>query len=118
MNLKYILVSLVLYAGISTAALPTGDTQGKVSAVRVLNTSSGGNSFRVYFTSTTSDRFLCIQTNGYITVRENGLSVSPESYKYMYSMALAALTSGKALALDSSASEPCENVNASMMVAN
>jgi hypothetical protein len=99
-------------------ALPVGDTQGKVSAVRVLNNTSGSNSLRVYFSTTTNDRFECVKNDGYITIRENGSNVTAVSYEHIYSMALTALASGSVLALDSAASSPCVNVNTSMVVAN
>jgi len=40
MKIIYMLIAIVFIPGLSVAAPPTGDTQGKVSAVRVLNISS------------------------------------------------------------------------------
>lgn len=118
MQFKYLLLLLSLSANFSVAAPPTGDTQGKVSAVRVQNTVSGTNSFRVYFSNIENDRFNCIQDDGYVTIKENGPFVSSESYKAMYSAAIAALASGKTLALDSPGTTPCDNANIAMLLAN
>ena len=97
-------------------APPTGDTQGVVEAVRVNSNSSGVDSFRIYFSSIQNDRWNCLQTDGYLQVFSNGNGVSATSYSQMYSMALASMTSGKALALDSGASAPCANVSAAMII--
>ena len=118
MKLKYLPLLLCLSTNLSIAAAPTGDTQGKVSAVRVQNTSNGANSFRVYFSNVENDRFNCIQNDGYVTIKENGPFVSPESYKAIYSAALTALASGKTLALDSPGTTPCDNANIATLLAN
>jgi len=118
MKLKIILTVILLLPIYSFAAPPTGDTQGKLSAVRILNSTDGNNSFRLYYSKIDNDRWQCLQNNGYITVRDNGVGVTTESYKQIYSMALTALASGKTLALDSSGTSPCENVNSGMILSN
>lgn len=97
-------------------ATPTGDTSGKVTAVRTVNnTNKDYNSFQIWLTDVTNDRWDCIKDNGYIVVRDNTSSVNSESLKMMFSIALAAQTSGKMLNLDSSGTDPCGNVNQAWM---
>lgn len=98
-------------------ALPTGDTQGMVSAIRVLAPVGGVNSFEVWFSSTSNDRFGCIQGSGYVLVSESTTSMTAQSFKQIFATALAAQAAGKPLALDSwSAGTPCNNVIIAWMV--
>jgi hypothetical protein len=92
--------------------LPLGDTQGVIKAVVTdHNVQRPYNSFLVFMTSMDNDRFGCIATNGYITVKDTGIGVSPESYRQMFGIALTAQASGRRLALSSSGADPCSNVN-------
>lgn len=113
--MKHIIYFLLLVPFIADA-LPIGDTQGVVSAVRVRNYSAGVQTFEVWFSSTSNDRFGCIQTDGYILVSEAGSAMSAENYKRLFAIALAAQVSGKVLALDSGLGNPCINVNMAWMV--
>lgn len=44
----------------ANAALPTGDMQGLVAAVRSVPVNNGVNAFEVHFSSVTSDRWGCL----------------------------------------------------------
>ncbi len=94
-------------------SLPVGDTKGNVKAVRVVHSAvnNGKASFQIFFENPTRDRFQCLANDGYILVREDGVGVTLESFKMMFSIALAAQASGKVLAVDSSGTDPCINVN-------
>lgn len=99
------------------SALPLGDTQGKVTAVRVQPQMNGSNSFQVWMTDVQNDRWGCLQTNGgYITVYDTGSGNTSESYMQLFAVALTAQRLGKVLALDSAGTAPCSNVNVGWMV--
>jgi hypothetical protein len=106
----------LLCVPLSAAALPLADTQGTVSAVRIVSDLVGEAAFEVWFSSTTRDRFNCILANGYITVRKATSSLSDENYNRIFAIALAAQASGKELALDSAGTDPCISVNLAWMV--
>jgi hypothetical protein len=97
-------------------ALPIGDTQGVVSAVRVRNYTAGVQAFEIWFSSTSNDRFGCIQSDGYVLVSEAGSAMTGDNYKRLFAIALAAQVSGKVLAVDSGLGNPCTNVNVAWMV--
>ena len=99
-----------------TSALPLGDTQGTVSAVRIRPASGTVNSFEVWFSQVQNDRFGCLGGGGRIVVYDNGSGVTPESFKQMFAVALVAQTNGKTLALDSAGTNPCSNVNTAWVV--
>jgi hypothetical protein len=101
---------------LASAALPTGDTQGVVAAVRVMVPSGGVHSFQVWFASASNDRWSCVQSNGYVIVSESTLGMTSENYKRIFAIALAAQASGKALALDSASTNPCTSANVAWMV--
>jgi hypothetical protein len=109
-----VLISIVLILiTLPSYSLPTGDTVGKVTAVRVVHSgvNNGKASFQIFFENQTRDRFGCLASDGYILVREDGFGVTIESFKMMFSIALAAQASGKVLAVDSSGTDPCINAN-------
>lgn len=97
--------------------LPVGDTKGNVTSVRVVHSgvNAGEASFQIFFENQTRDRWGCLASDGYILVRDGGLGVTPESFKMMFSVALAAQATGKVLAVDSSGTDPCINVNTAWM---
>lgn len=98
------------------AAVPLGDTQGRVATVRIMRTLNGVQSFQVWFSSVSNDRWGCIADDGYVVVAENGAGVTSDSYKALLAVSLAAQVSEKALALDSAGTNPCANVNMAWMV--
>lgn len=100
----------------SHASVPAGDTSGTVEAVRVKHTGSGALSFQIWFSTHDQDRWECLKNDGYITVSDQAETVSIESLKLMFSVALAAQVSGKKLALDSSGTNPCVSVNQAWMI--
>jgi hypothetical protein len=100
----------------SALSLPLADTQGAVSAVRVVLDIDGGAAFQVWFSSATRDRYGCILTNGYITVRQVTPGLSADNYNRIFALAMAAQASGKELALDSGGSNPCISPNVAWMV--
>lgn len=111
------LLGFLLLLPLLANALPTGDTQGIVAAVRIKNAVNGVNSFEIWFSSTTNDRFGCVQSTGYVVVSEATSQMSTDSFKRIFATALAAQASGKPLALDSwSASNQCESVIYAWMV--
>ncbi|TDF37377.1 hypothetical protein EYS14_14600 [Alteromonadaceae bacterium M269] len=115
--MKKLILLIALTLPTFANAVPTGDTQGKVSAVIVHhNFQRGYNSFSIWFNDIQNDRFNCLKDNGYITVRDNGVGVDAVNYQQMFSTALAAQTSGKTLALSSSGTSPCINVNSAWMM--
>lgn len=115
--MKYIVVIFAFVMSSCVCALPVGDTKGNVKAVRVVHSAVNGgkSSFQIYFENATRDRFGCIADDGYVLVREDGIAVTMESFKMMFAIALAAQTSGKVLAVDSSSDNPCINVNIAWM---
>jgi hypothetical protein len=112
--MKWLAISLCAVPLICNA-LPVGDTQGTVKAIRSLP-AANGEAFEVYFSSVTNDRWGCIQSSGKIVVSQSATSVSTESFKRMFAIALAAQASGKQLALDSEGSAPCGRVTIAWMV--
>ncbi len=111
MNIKTLsFVFIGMLSSMNSGALPVGDTVGKVSAVRTNNNNGKSyNSFQIWLTDVKSDRWSCIKTQGYIEVRDNTASVTNDSLRMMFSIALAAQASGKYLSLDSGGIEPCVN---------
>jgi hypothetical protein len=105
-----------LCAPLCAIALPTADTQGTVSAVRVVQDIDGEAAFQVWFSSATRDRFSCIAANGYITVRKATTTLSDENYDRIFAIAITAQATGKELALDSGGTDPCINVSIGWMV--
>jgi hypothetical protein len=99
----------------SSTALPLGDTQGMVTAVRIRPAAGTVNSFEVWFTQVQNDRWGCLG-NGYVVVYDNGLGISPESFKQIFVLATIAQTTGRPLALDSSGANPCTNVSMAWVV--
>ena len=112
-KLFVLLVSIMSFS--ANAEVPAGDTSGKVAAVYIENNLSGHDAFKIYFSSTSSDRWKCIENDGYIKVRSNGIGVSSDSYKMMFSMAMAAQASNKTLTVNSAGSDPCINANNTMI---
>lgn len=111
------LLGLLLLLPLLANALPIGDTQGIVSAIRVLAPVNGVHSFEVWFSSTSNDRFGCIQNYGYVVVSTSTMSMTADSFKQIFATALAAQTTGKPLALDSwSAGNTCSGVIIAWMV--
>lgn len=109
-----ILISLILILiSMPSYSLSAGDTKGKVKAVRVVHSGVNGGkaSFQIWFENQTRDRFKCLSSDGYILVREDGIGVTLESFKMMFSVALAAQASGKVLTVDSAGTDPCINAN-------
>ena len=112
-----LLATIVLAQAAVAVPLPVGDTQGAIRAVVIDHTAGRTyNSFLVFMTTVDNDRFTCIGTNGYITIKDNGIGVSPESYKQMFGVALTAQASGRRLAMSSSGADPCNNVNQMWMI--
>lgn len=109
-------LGLLLLVPLLASALPTGDTQGIVAAVRIKSPVSGVNSFEIWFSSTTNDRFGCIQSSGYVVVSEGTSQMTNDSFKLIFATALAAQSAGKPLALDSWSANPCESVINAWMV--
>lgn len=107
---------LLLLIPLFAAAVPAGDTQGIVSAVRIKPVSGGVHSFEVWFSATTNDRWGCIQSTGYVVVTETAAAVTPDNYNRIFAVALAAQAAGKTLAMDSGATNPCTSVNMAWMV--
>jgi riboflavin synthase alpha subunit len=105
--------SSILYS----ATLPTGDTQGKIAAVVVdHNHARDYNSFRIWLENTENDRFNCIQENGYVTVRSNGVGVDDVNFQQIFSIALAAQASSRTISLAHSGTDACINVNGAWML--
>lgn len=92
------------------AAPPIGDTQGTVASVKVRSASGTVNAFEVWFSQVQNDRWGCTG-QGFIVVYDNGYGVTPNIFKQMFALAMLAQASGKPLALDSAATNPCSNVN-------
>lgn len=92
---------LLLLIPLLANAVPTGDTQGIVSAVRIRPAVSGVHSFEVWFSATSNDRWGCIQSDGYVVVSETNAAMTTDNYKRIFAVALAAQAAGKTLALDS-----------------
>jgi hypothetical protein len=112
------LVALGLLPALPTfAAVPTGDTQGRVQSVIVdHNAQRDYNSFLVFLSSPDNDRWDCISSKGYITVKSNSPGVTQDNYKQMFAVAIAAQASGKRLALSSSSADACNSVNQVWMI--
>jgi hypothetical protein len=115
LRVKFLGLAL-LCAPLSAIALPTADTQGTVSAVRVVLDQVGEAAFQIWFSATTRDRYSCISADGYVTVRKATTILSDENYDRIFAIALAAQASGKELALDSGGTDPCVNVVVAWMV--
>jgi hypothetical protein len=104
-------------ASVAFAAPPMGDTQGRVESVAVdHNYQRDYNSFLIYMRSVENDRWGCLATDGYIRVKDNGVGVTPDNFKQIFSLAVAAQVAGKRLALSSAGSNPCVNVNGAWML--
>jgi hypothetical protein len=112
---KVVFAALCFIPLVCDAVVPLGDTQGLVAAV-VSKPSASGEAFEVHFSSVTNDRWGCIQASGKIVVSQSAASVSADSFKRMFAIALAAQSSGKQLALDSDGSNPCARVTMAWMV--
>ena len=108
-------VAAASIAPAQAAVPPLGDTQGIVAAVRIRPAAGSVNSFEVWFSPTHNDRWSCLG-GGPIIVYENGIGVTPASYKQLFAIALLAQQTGKVLALDSSGTNPCSNVNTAWIV--
>jgi hypothetical protein len=106
---------LLLFTPIANA-VPPGDTQGVVSAVRLRQATGGTHSFEIWFSSTSRDRWGCIQSDGYILVSETAAGMTIDNYKRIFAIALAAQVAGKVLALDSAGTNPCTSANMAWMV--
>lgn len=96
---------------------PTGDTQGRVEAVAVEhNYQRGYNSFVIYVADIENDRFGCFAANGYIRVKDSGIGVDQNNFKQLFAVALAAHAARATIALSSSGTDPCNNVNRAWML--
>jgi len=116
MNRACVALAFMAATGSSIAAVPPlGDTQGIVAAVRVRYATGSVQSFEVWFSQTQNDRWGCLG-GGPIIVYDNGYGVTAQSYKQIFAIALMAQQTGKVLALDSSGTNPCSNVNTAWIV--
>ena len=108
----------VLLISLPGYGLPTADTMGKVTSVRVVHSgvNGGKSAFQIWFEDGTRDRWGCLALQSYILVREDGLGVTPDSFKMIFSVALAAQSTGKVLAVDSNGTDPCINANSAWMI--
>src|SRR5687768_13382164 len=86
---------LMLLLTATANAVPPGDTQGVGSAVRLRPAVGGAHSFEVWFSSTSHDRWGCIQADGYIVVNEAAAGMTVDNYKRIFAIALAAQAAGK-----------------------
>jgi hypothetical protein len=114
--MKWKILPLTLASLIVNAALPVGDTQGTVKAVRTLTPAAGAHSFEIWFVAAQNDRWGCVQNPGYVRVRENGPSMTSEGFKHIFAIALAAQAAGKVLAVDSNGVDPCNSGVSAYMV--
>lgn len=113
MKRLFFLLIILFYTKVALG-LPFGDTHGVVAAVTVDHSYNRDyDSFLIWFENTENDRWKCIENDGYIRVRTNGVGMNETNFKLMYSMALAALASEKKLAVSHSGSNPCINANGS-----
>lgn len=114
---RIIYLSLCLVPMLVSAALPVGDTQGIVTAVRVKIPVSNVHSFEIWFAAApTNDRWACVAANGWVLIKEDAYGMTLENYKRIFALALAAQASGKEFAIDSPSSSPCVNGNTAWMV--
>ena len=95
-------------------ALPIGDSQGKVRAVRVVDDNfDGSHRFQIWFSQNPADidndRWGCIANPGYVIVNTAQPLISPTTIKMLLSIALTAQATGKKLALDSYDTDSCNN---------
>src|SRR5688572_2180820 len=116
-RMKWKIPLLALAPLLANAALPVGDTQGTVKSVRFLTPAEDAHSFEIWFdTPVENDRWSCVATSGYVKVREDGLAMTPDGFKFILSIALAAQLSRKVLAIDGGGSDPCNNSTSAYMV--
>jgi hypothetical protein len=114
---RTIYLLLCLVPMLVSAALPIGDTQGIVTAVRVKLPVGNVHSFEVWFAAApTNDRWACVAANGWVLVKEDSPGMTLDNYKRIFALALTAQASGKELAIDSAASSPCVNGIVAWMV--
>jgi hypothetical protein len=106
--MKWKIALLTTVPLIAHAALPLGDTQGIVKSVRLGNPAAGAHTFEIWFESVQNNRWNCFPNPGYVRVRENGPTMTPEAFKQILAIALTAQASGKVLAVDSG-TDPCNN---------
>jgi hypothetical protein len=107
----FLFTSIGLSVASALAAPPLGDIQGTVQSVVVdHNYQLGYNRFTIYFVQVENDRYGCL-SSGAVTVKDNALGVSPESFRQMFGLALSAQISGRRVGLSQAGSSPCVNVN-------
>ena len=111
MKRLFVFIFVVLIYPAQCLALPVGDTQGFVKAVRVLGDDESGNHrIQIWFETTgyDNDRWGCITSNsGLVLVSTAAPYTSPTVVKMILSVAMTAQVTGKKLALDSTANNSC-----------
>ena len=87
------------------------DTQGIVSQVVTLPVVNGKHVVRIYFSSYTSDRFLCLQNTGYVEANDASPHLDAKGLDRLVALALTAMSSGMILGVDSPGTNPCTEAN-------
>jgi hypothetical protein len=92
-------------------SVQAADTQGIVSRVVTLPVVNGKHVVRIYFSSYTSDRFLCLQNTGYIEANDASPNLDTKGLDRLVALALTALSSDMILGIDSPGANPCTEAN-------
>jgi hypothetical protein len=92
-------------------SVQAADVQGIVSQVVTLPVVNGKHVVRIYFSSYTHDRWLCLQNTGYVEANDASPNLDAKGLDRLVALALTAVSSGMVLGIDSPGINPCTDAN-------
>jgi hypothetical protein len=105
-RIKGFVACAALIAGM-VGSVDAADTQGVVSSVVTMPVANGKHVVRIYFSSYTQDRWLCLQNTGYVEASDASAYLDAKGLDRLVALALTAMSSDMILGIDSSGANPC-----------
>jgi hypothetical protein len=104
-----VLLTIALMCHFSLAA--DSDTEGVVSKIVTMPVVNGKHIVRIYFSSYISDRWGCLQNQGYIEANDATTTLDGKGLDRLLALAATAFATGKMLGIDSPGTNPCTDAN-------
>lgn len=107
---------LLFVLATSVGVVAAADTQGKVSKIVTLPVTNGKHVVRIYFSSHTNDRWLCLQNQGYIEANDGSPNLDAKGLDRLIALAAVAISTEMTLGIDSPGANPCTEANMFFLV--
>jgi hypothetical protein len=111
MKIMKAIVMLVIVFMCNFSLAADSDTEGMVSKIATMPVVNGKHTVRIYFASYISDRWGCLQNQGYIEANDATTSLDGKGLDRLLALAATAFATGKMLGVDSPGTNPCTDAN-------